>query len=99
LTALTDLDALWAHQEFLQIGAEAGGPAMLLLILLFLWALARLRVGEASTTTHVVAGLGVLALGLHASVDYVLHFWQVPVVAAALAAVPVATVARERGTT
>jgi O-antigen ligase len=87
--ALGDRDAVWAHQEFLQLGAEAGAPALLLLLGMFLWALVRLGRAPGWGPAHVIASMGIAALALHASVDYVLHFWEVPVVAAALAAVPV----------
>ena len=83
-TALADADASWAHQEFLQMGAEGGFPAMMLLVLLFLWGLARLGAGPRFGAPALIAAVAITALGLHASIDYVLHFPQIPVATAVL---------------
>lgn len=110
-TALADPDAAWAHNAFLQQGAETGVPGLVLLAALFAWALAQTtggphlgtpawpsRVGSRPPLRDrraVAAGqargmaaigaAGVAALGMHATVDYVLHFPAVPVAGALLA--------------
>ena len=80
-TALADQDAVWAHQEFLHVGAETGLPGLALLLALVGWAFARLR-RSALDPGAAVAALGVAAVGVHASVDYVWHF---PAIVAATA--------------
>lgn len=82
--ALADRDARWAHNEFLQQGAEQGVIGLLLLVLLFLWGLARLAVSHRPDVTTAFAAAAIAALGIHASVDYVLHFPAIPIAAAAL---------------
>jgi O-antigen ligase len=73
-TALGDADAAWAHEEFLQVGAEQGviGAALLLgAVWAALW-----WMGSSPGAGHRAA-IGVAALtslAIHASVDYVLHF-------------------------
>ncbi|MFB3739104.1 MAG: O-antigen ligase family protein, partial [Candidatus Velamenicoccus archaeovorus] len=83
-TARRDADARWAHNEFLQQGVELGWAGLVLTVLLFAWGFARLLVRP---DPDVAVGLGaaaLAALGIHASVDYVLHFAAVPLTAAAL---------------
>jgi O-antigen ligase len=82
MTAPTDPDARWAHQEFLQHGAEMGVPGLVLLSLVFAAGFARLR-HRADTLAAVAAG-SLAAVGIHACLDYILHFPAVPVAAAAL---------------
>jgi O-antigen ligase len=85
-TARGDVDAAWAHHGFLQQGAEGGVVAFVLSVALFVWAFVVLW---STPRADVVTGLGaaaVAALGIHATVDYVLHFPALVVVAAALAA-------------
>lgn len=85
-TARGDGDAAWAHQGFLQQGAEGGVVALVLSVALFVWAFVVLW---SIPRADVVTGLGaaaVMALGTHATVDYVLHFPALVVAAAALAA-------------
>lgn len=83
-TARSDRDARWAHNSFLQQGAESGLVGLLLLVLLFLWGFVSLgRTPELDTFT-VLGGLALAVLGIHASVDYILHFPAVPLTAAAL---------------
>ena len=82
-TARSDRDARWAHNEFLQVGAEAGVPGLLLLIGLFVWGFARLSV-EPASVRNALAGVALAATGIAASVDYVLHFAAVPLSAAVL---------------
>jgi O-antigen ligase len=78
-------DARWAHNGFLQQGAEQGVPGIALLVLLFVWALARLGAVEGADRMTVLAATAVAALGIHACIDYVLHFGPLPITAAALA--------------
>lgn len=82
-TALADRDALWAHNEYLEVAAETGVPGLLLLLLLVLWAFARLW--PAATALRSVPAIVVLGgATLHANIDYVWHFPAVPLALAAL---------------
>jgi peptidoglycan/xylan/chitin deacetylase (PgdA/CDA1 family)/O-antigen ligase len=83
VTGRTDRDIGWAHNDFLQQGAETGFPGLALLLLGFLWGFARLWAAPSDTAT----GLGAMALallGVHAAFDYVLHFPVIPFAAAML---------------
>jgi O-antigen ligase len=82
--ALGDRDEPWAHHEFLHFGAEAGAPGMLLLLVLFVWAFARLFRSEMTDGATLIAATAVAALGMHACLDYVLHHPAAPLVMAAL---------------
>jgi len=82
-TARDDMDARWAHQEFLQVGAEAGVVGFILLVSAFAWAFRRLWISDLATASAVAAA-AVAALGIHACIDYVLHFPVIPIVTAAL---------------
>lgn len=82
-TARSDPDARWAHNEFLQLGAETGIPGLMLLVFLFLWGFTRLTAGAVSTESAVAAA-GLAAVGVHASIDYILHFVAIPLSAAVL---------------
>lgn len=81
---LPDGDARWAHDEFLQQGAELGWLGLILTVLLFLWAFARLLVHPAPDAVVALGAASLAALGIYASVDPVLHFPAVPLAAAAL---------------
>ncbi|MGQ0669638.1 MAG: O-antigen ligase family protein, partial [Actinomycetota bacterium] len=83
-TARADVDARWAHNGFLQQGAEAGPVGFTLIVLLFLWAFARLWMSPAPDVVTVLGAAALAALGIHACIDYVLHFPAVPIVTAAL---------------
>src|SRR3990170_8976709 len=74
----------WAHDEFLQQGAELGWLGLILTVLLFVWAFARLWVHPAPDAVVALGAASLAVLGIHASVDYVLHFPAVPIAAAAL---------------
>jgi len=75
-------DLQWAHNEFLQIGAELGIVGLFLVLALFAWTFMRLSSPLAGSST--VAALAVGALATHASVDYLLHFPALPAVTLAL---------------
>jgi O-antigen ligase len=95
-TARSDSDLRWAHNGFLQQGAEQGVTGLLLLLLLFLWTLLRLGSVPHPDRAVALAGAAVAALGIQACVDYVLHFTALPVVAAALAGAVIASRASHR---
>jgi hypothetical protein len=82
--AQRDQDARWAHNEFLQEGVELGWAGIALVVLLFLWGFARLSVVPRADLVVALGAASLAALGIHASVDYVLHFPAVPLAAAAL---------------
>ncbi len=92
-TAIDDRDAVWAHHGFLQVGAETGVPGFVLLVALFVWGFARLWAGPPDAITSLGAA-SLAALGVHASIDYVMHFPAIPLAAAVL--VGAATAARRR---
>jgi O-antigen ligase len=80
-----DRDTIWPHNEFLQVAAEAGTPALLLLLGLF----AALYLRLWHTANAATASIGAFALGatgVHASVDYIFHFPAIPMAAAAIVA-------------
>lgn len=83
-TALSDIDALWAHNAFLQQGAEGGVPGLVLLTGIFVWGFVRLILTKDPDAGVAVAAAGLAAVGIEASVDYILHFATIPVVTAAL---------------
>ncbi len=85
--ARTDPDARWAHDAFLQQGAETGVAGALLTVLLFVWALAAVAAGGRVGAVPILGLMAVAALGVHACIDYVLHFAPNAVAAAALAGV------------
>ena len=95
-TARSDQDLRWAHNEFLQQGAEQGIPGIALAILLFLWVFLRLGSMPHPDRTVALAGAAVAALGIQSCVDYLLHFPALPVMAAALAGAVMATRAPAR---
>lgn len=82
--ARQDADARWAHSGFLQQGAEAGAVGMALLLAAFGWGFARVWEAGPDDPFTALGAVALAGLGLHASVDYVLHFPAVPLVAAAL---------------
>jgi len=81
-TARRDADARWAHHDFLEQGAEIGIVGGGLLVLLFLWGIA--RAGTIGSSLGVLAALAAGALGTLASVDHLLHFPLIPLSAAVL---------------
>jgi O-antigen ligase len=93
-SAVIDPDSRWAHHGFLQQGAEAGIPGLAFLVALFLWGFARLALASGADGVTVLAAAGLAALGVHACLDYVLHFAGVPLVAAGLVGAGIAPPAR-----
>jgi len=86
-TARGDRDVLAAHQEFLQQGAEQGILGLVLLVAAFLWAIAAPMASGRADGGSVLGAVAIAALGIGSSFDYLLHFWPLPVTAAALAGV------------
>jgi O-antigen ligase len=82
-TAFSDIDLRWAHNEFLQSGAESGLPGFVFVVGLFTWGFAALWATSSGPFTALAAA-GLALLGIHASVDYVLHFPAVALTAAAV---------------
>jgi hypothetical protein len=72
-TAASDPDLRWAHNEFLQAGAESGLPGFVLTVTLFLWGFSMLWVNAGGVSTALGAA-ALATLGGQASLDYVLHF-------------------------
>jgi O-antigen ligase len=86
-TASRDRDARWAHNDFLELGAEQGMVALGLVVAGTLWLYLELVVTAAKTHRARFCLLGTAALTVlvaHACVDYIAHFAIVPVVAALL---------------
>jgi len=83
-TAREDRDSRWAHNEFLQFGAETGVGGFVVLVALFAWGFVRLHLRHARDALTVLGGAALAALGIHSCVDYVLHFPAIPIVASAL---------------
>jgi hypothetical protein len=81
--ALADPDLRWAHNEFLQAGAETGLPGYVFAIGIFLWGFAALAQGSPGRVAALSAA-GLAVLGIQASVDYVLHFPFVVLMGAAV---------------
>jgi hypothetical protein len=79
-------DYRWAHHEFLQFGAETGVTGLVLLAGLFLWGFARLWAVATPDAITALAAASLAALGIHACVDYIMHFPAIPVMTAALVA-------------
>jgi O-antigen ligase len=82
--ARSDPDARWAHNEFLQVGAETGVVGMLLLVAVFLWGFWALAARSGGGTTVALGAAALATVGIHASADYVLRFPALPLVTAAL---------------
>jgi hypothetical protein len=62
-----------------------------LLASLFVWGFARLAVTAPPDTMSALGAVALVALGIHASIDYILHFPAVPITAAALVGAAMAT--------
>jgi len=83
-TARSDKDARWAHNEFLQQAAETGLPGGLLMLASFAWGFALLFRRAPSNKLALLGAMALAGLGITASVDYVMHFPAILLVAAAL---------------
>jgi O-antigen ligase len=83
-TAASDADASWAHNEFLQLGAEHGAPALGAAAAVVIWLLMRLRRAAVLSVQALPAAAAVTALSVHACVDYVGHFVLIPLFCVAL---------------
>jgi len=95
-TARSDSDTRWAHNGFLQFGAETGIPGLVLLLSIFAWGFATLA-RSAPGTVSTLAAAGVAALAIVASVDYVMSFPAIPLAASALVGTAIGgTAARQR---
>ncbi len=82
--ALRDPDDRWAHNEFLQQGAEGGVMGLIFLALVFVWGFTRLSAGLSPDAVMLLGAASLAALGIHASVDYVMHFPAIPILSASL---------------
>jgi O-antigen ligase len=85
--ASRDPDSRWAHNEFLQQGAEGGAAGLVLLAALFLWAFSRLLVVRVPDAITALSAASLAALGIHACIDYVMHFPAISIMAAGLVAI------------
>jgi O-antigen ligase len=88
--ARTDTDIRWAHEEFLQRGAETGVAGLILTGSVFVWAIVAIVVGGRRGLVPALGITAVAALGIHACIDYVLHYPLIVMAAAALAGVAAA---------
>jgi O-antigen ligase len=80
-----DADLRWAHHGYLQTAAETGAVGLGLLLTLLGWAYIRLAITAALRPgVAVIGAAGLTVVGLHATVDYVLHLPAVPLALAAL---------------
>ncbi len=89
-------DDRWAHNEFLQQGAEEGVIGFLLSGALVVWVLARLQARQRMDAFTALAAVAVAGLGIHATVDHVLHVPVLPVIASALAGAGIARTGSSR---
>lgn len=83
-TALGDRDAQQAHQEFLERGAELGWIGLALMVAIFAWAFVRLWRTPGADAVTALAAVALAGVGIHASIDYVLHAPAIPLAVAAL---------------
>ena len=88
--ARSDPDARWAHQEFLEAGAETGVLGLVALAGVFAWGFARLAASPTPGRATALGAVALASLGVQSCVDYVLHFPVVPLMTAALVGVGVA---------
>jgi O-antigen ligase len=82
-TALAHQDQPEAHSEYLQMAAETGLVGLALCLGLALWGFTRLWVDPSDAGT-AVAAIAFTGVGIHAGIDYILHFPAVLIAAAAL---------------
>lgn len=84
VAALADADSPYAHNGYLQAGAETGVPGLVALVLLFTWGFVRVSRFVYQRRRSAMVAVALLVLGAHACVEYVLEYWAIPAVAAAL---------------
>jgi O-antigen ligase len=82
-TAAIEQDLRWAHNEFLQQGAETGVVGAALLVGLVAWLFFALW--SAGSAPAAVAAMALSSLVIHACADHVLHFPLIPAITAGLA--------------
>ena len=83
-TALADRDAIYAHNEFLEQGAELGWAGIAAMVLLVAWGFVRLAVNPRPDAVTALAAVALAGTAIHACIDFVWHFPAVPLVAATL---------------
>jgi O-antigen ligase len=79
-----DPDEPWAHNDFLEQGAETGVPGLFFLAGIFAWGFIALARYGSPGATRVLGAVALAALGIHACIEYVLQRPAVPAAAAAL---------------
>ncbi|MGH2747965.1 MAG: O-antigen ligase family protein [Actinomycetota bacterium] len=77
-------DIRWVPNAFLEQGAEAGVPGLILAILLAAWGFARLWVARGPGWVTAIGAASWGTLVIHACMDYAVHFPAVPLAAAAV---------------
>lgn len=75
--------AAWAHNEYLELAAENGVPALFVSLALLSWLIVRLWRARDPRAAFPALALGGAAL--HANIDFVLHFPIIPLSVAAFA--------------
>lgn len=86
-TALSDIDARWAHSAYLQVAAETGVVGLALLGLLLLWAYGGLYRSGQDSRLVVIGTAAATAIAVHAAIDYVAHFPALVAITAVLTGV------------
>src|SRR5690606_8777251 len=66
------------HNEYLEIGVETGLPGTMLVLALVLWGFLRLGMAPSWSRT-APAAVALAGVTLHANVDYIWHFPEVPI--------------------
>jgi O-antigen ligase len=82
--ALLEEDVRWVPSLFLEQGAEAGLPGLVLVVLIFAWAFGRMVIGGRPGWLVVTGAAAILAIGVHASMDFILHYPLIPLAAGAI---------------
>lgn len=84
----------WAHNDFLQQGAELGVPGLVLSVALILWGFVALWSNPRTDAFVALGAAALAAVAIQACVDYVLHFPGVTLTAAALVGAATGTPSR-----
>jgi O-antigen ligase len=82
--ARSDRDARWAHNGFLQQGAEGGVVGLAIILAIFAWGFVRLWVNPRPDAVSALGALSLATFGVQACIDYLFHFMALPIVVAAL---------------